>query len=199
MTQAVAAEQLRISERWVRELIRRVRKRGDRVVVHGLQGKASSRRVDGKVRQRAVRICQNEYGDFGPTLAAEYLAGRHGIVISKESLRKWLIEAGVWRAKPRRIQEVHVWRPRRSCRGELVQWDTSIHDWLEGRSLEPIKLPTEECIGRTLGTEASGDSFTAVGSQTGKSCRRRVLRSKRDWIFFDSWTCPVSLSARVSN
>lgn len=140
LTQAAGAEQLGITERWIREMIRRMRKRGDRVVVHGLDGKPSARRLDGKLRDRAVRLYRSEYGDFGPTLAAEYLNEQHGIAVSKETLRSWLIQAGVWNAQPRRIQEVHVWRPRRSCRGELVQWDTSIHDWLEGRSLAPIKL-----------------------------------------------------------
>jgi transposase len=140
LTQAGAAGHLGISERWVRELVRRVRRRGDRTVVHGLQGKVSPRRMSGKARARALRIYRKEYGDFGPTLAAEYLAEQHGITVSKETLRKWLMEAGEWQAKPRRIQQVHVWRPRRSCCGELVQWDTSIHDWLEGRSLGNLAL-----------------------------------------------------------
>ncbi len=72
-----------------------------------------------------MKLYGSEYRDFGPTLAAEYLAERHAIVLSKETLRKWLIQAGTWRAKPRRVKEVHTWRPRRSCRGELVQWDTN--------------------------------------------------------------------------
>ena len=140
LTQRAAAEQLGISERWVREMVHRVRKRGDRAVVHGLRGKVSKRRLDGKLRDRAVSLYRKEYGDFGPTLAAEYLAEKHKISVSKETLRKWLIQAGAWKAKPRRVREVHMWRPRRSCRGELVQWDTSIHDWLEGRGRDPIKL-----------------------------------------------------------
>lgn len=140
LRQAAAAVQLGISERWVRELVRRIREQGDVAVVHGLQGKASHRRTAAKVRERAIRLYRKEYGDFGPTLAAEYLAERDGLTVSKETLRKWLIQAGAWRSKPRRSKQVHVWRPRRSCRGELVQWDTSIHDWLEGRSQEPVKL-----------------------------------------------------------
>lgn len=140
LTQRAAAEQLGISERWVRELIRRVRKKGDRAVVHGLRGRPSKRRIAAKTQARAVELYRKEYGDFGPTLAAEYLAEKHGIAVSKETLRKWLIAAGTWTAKPRRVTEVHLWRPRRSCCGELLQWDTSIHDWLEGRSPEPIKL-----------------------------------------------------------
>jgi len=118
----------------------RVRKRGDRAVVHGLRGKPSQRRLKAKLRERAVALYRREYADFGPTLAAEYLAEKHRITVSKETLRKWLIQAGAWKAKPRRVKQVHTWRPRRSCRGEWVQWDTSIHDWLEGSSREPLKL-----------------------------------------------------------
>lgn len=140
LTQAEGALQLKLSERWVREMVRRLRKRGDRAVMHGLRGKRSNRRLAKKESQRAVKIYQAEYADFGPTLAAEYLAEKHKIAVSKETLRKWLIEAGVWKVKPRQVKQVHTWRPRRSCRGELVQWDTSIHDWLEGRSREPVKL-----------------------------------------------------------
>jgi hypothetical protein len=88
LTQKAAGEQLGMSDRWVRELVRRMRKRGDRVVVHGLKGKASKRRLERRLRERAIRVYRSEYGDFGPTLAAEYLAKGHGIEVSKETLRK---------------------------------------------------------------------------------------------------------------
>ena len=55
------------------------------------------------------------------------------MVVSKESVRQILMEAGVWKRKRRRVEEVHVWRARRPCCGEMVQWDSSEHDWLEGR------------------------------------------------------------------
>jgi hypothetical protein len=51
-----------------------------------------------------------------------------------------MIQRGIWRAKPRRLCELHVWRPRRSCQGELVQWDTSVHAWLEDRGPEKMYL-----------------------------------------------------------
>jgi hypothetical protein len=140
LTQARGGEHLGLSERWVRELVRRLQCRGDRAIVHGLHGKPSNRRIDRKLEKKAVRLYQSEYNDFGPTLAAEYLAEQHGLAVSKERLRKWLIAAGVWKSKPRRAKQVHTWRARRSCRGELVQWDTSIHDWLEDRSEQPLKL-----------------------------------------------------------
>lgn len=170
LTQRAAAEQLGISERWVREMVRRVRKRGDRAVVHGLRGKPSKRRLKAKVRERAVALYRKEYADFGPTLAAEYLAEKHRIAMSKETLRKWLIQAGAWEAKPRRVKEVHTWRPRRSCRGELVQWDTSIHDWLEGRSSEPIKLIA-------MIDDASNELFARFVAEDSTAEHMRVLRS----------------------
>jgi len=170
LTQRAAAEQLGISERWVREMVGRVRKRGDGAVVHGLRGKPSKRRLERKIRERAVRVYRQEYGDFGPTLAAEYLADKHEIEVSKETLRKWLIEAGVWTSKPRRVKEVHVWRPRRSCRGELVQWDTSVHDWLEGRGREPIKLIA-------MIDDASNELWAQFVAEDSTAEHMKVLRS----------------------
>ena len=133
LTQKQGGEQLGVTERWVRKLLARMRKEGDRGILHRLRGRASNRKIEEKTRQRAVKLVEGKYGDFGPTLASEYLGKREGILVSKETLRQWLMGAGVWKGKKRRVEKVHEWRPRRSCRGELVQWDTSEHDWLEGR------------------------------------------------------------------
>ena len=96
-------------------------------------GKASNRKIALKVQPRAVKIVRAEYSDFGPTLATEDLAEQHDIAVGKETLRQWMIEDGIWKPKRAKVEKVHVWRPRRSCLGELVQWDASEHDWLEGR------------------------------------------------------------------
>ena len=133
LTQKQAGAQLKLSERWVRKLLARLRQEGDGGILHRLRGRASKRRLAEALRQKVVKLVKREYADFGPTLAAEYLAGRHGVKISKETLRQILMAAGVWKRKRRRVEEVHVWRARRACWGELVQWDTSEHDWLEGR------------------------------------------------------------------
>jgi len=86
------------------------------------------------VEQKAVTVLSMPvYAGFGPTLAAEYLENKHGIKASKETVRKWMIGGKLWRAKKEKVKQIHVWRPRRSRFGELVQWDTSEHDWLEGR------------------------------------------------------------------
>jgi len=66
-------------------------------------------------------------------LACEYSRKKHRIAASTETVRPWMMRAKLWRAKEEEVRQVHVWRPRRSRFGELVQWDTSEHDWLEGR------------------------------------------------------------------
>jgi transposase InsO family protein len=124
----------------VRKLLERVGKEGDRGIVHRLRGRPSNRQLPAPLRQQAVARVQESYRDFGPTLAMAYLAKRERIAVSKETLRKWLIAAGVWKARRRRVKQVHTWRPRRECRGELVQWDTSEHAWLEGRGQEPYLI-----------------------------------------------------------
>ena len=133
MTQRQAASELKISERQVRRLLARMRKVGDKAVLHGLRGRSNRRIEDGK-KQEVIEILKRDvYQGFGPTLASEYLAKKHQLGVSKETVRKWMREAGLWRSRQRRIEDVHMWRTRRERWGELIQWDTSEHDWLEGR------------------------------------------------------------------
>ncbi len=134
ITQKQAAAELELTERQIRRLLIKLKKAGDRAVIHGLRGQASNRRIREKTREKAVRLLSRQvYRGFGPTLASEYLASRHNLHIGRETLRQIMIGAGLWRSRQQKVQAVHQWRPRRSCRGQLVQWDTSEHDWLEGR------------------------------------------------------------------
>jgi transposase len=178
LRQREAAEQLKVTDRWVRQLLRRVRREGDRGVVHRLRGRASPRRLGERKRGKILKLVKAKYRDFGPTLAAEYLGEEDGIAISKEALRQLLREAGLWRAKRRRAEEVHVWRPRRSCRGELVQWDTSEHDWLEGRGprlqlVAMIDDATSMAYGRFVRQDTTEENM-------------RVL-----WGYLEQWGRPV--------
>ena len=134
ITQKQAAEELGLSVRQVKRLIYALKKRGDKAVIHGLRGKPSNQRIAQTVEAEAIRILSGDlYQGFRPTLASEYLADKHGIQASKETVRQWMVRAKLWRVKERKVNAVHVWRPRRNRFGELVQWDTSEHDWLEGR------------------------------------------------------------------
>jgi biotin operon repressor len=141
ITQKQAAEELGITERHVRRLLRELKRRGDKVVAHGLRGLPSNRKISADTeREAAAILSQPVYRGFGPTLASEYLAKKHGIEVSRETARQWMVRAKLWRASEQRVEEVHEWRPRRSRFGELVQWDTSIHDWLEGRGEEILLI-----------------------------------------------------------
>ena len=138
ITQKQAATELGLSVRWVRKLLWRLRAGGDGALRHGLRGRPSNRKTPEAVKRRAVELYRKKkqaklWHDYGPTLAAEELAEQNEITISRETLRQWLIEAKLWCRRRARVEQVHVWRARRARYGELVQWDTSEHDWLEGR------------------------------------------------------------------
>ena len=141
ITQKEAAAELGMTERHVRRLLRQLKCRGDKVVAHALRGFPSNRKISADTEQEAVTILsQPVYRGFGPTLASEYLAKKHDIEVSRETVRQWMIAAKWWRARKRHVEKVHEWRPRRSRFGELVQWDTSDHDWLEGRGEEILLI-----------------------------------------------------------
>jgi len=128
-----AAHRLRLSDRQVRRLLQRLRTAGDGGLVHRLRGRPSNRKIPERIAERSLaRLRQAAYAGFGPTLASEHLA-RQGLVVSRETLRKWMSAAGLWQTRRRRLQQVHVWRPRRSAFGELVMLDSSPFRWLEER------------------------------------------------------------------
>lgn len=138
ITQKQASVELGLSVRWVRTLLKRLQREGDGGLRHKLLGRASNRKAPEAVKQRVVALFRQKqqaklWHDYGPTLAAEELAEDYGITISRESLRQWLIEAKLWRVRRRAVKRAHIWRPRRARYGELVQWDTSEHNWLEER------------------------------------------------------------------
>ena len=134
ITQRQAAEEIGQTERHVRRLLKQLKANGDKAIVHALRGRQSNRKVDEKVRQTALEILGRKvYAGFGPTLAAEYLAKKHGIHVGRETVRTWMIEGKLWQARSQRMEKIHAWRERRSRVGELVQWDTSEHAWLEDR------------------------------------------------------------------
>jgi hypothetical protein len=133
ISQQAAAEELQVSVRHLRRMLVRLKEEGDRSVIHGSKGQPSRRRIEEAVESAAVKVLSAEvYRGFGPTLASEYLRDKHGIPASKETVRQWMLRAKLWRGKEEKVKEVQIWRPRRSRWGELVQWDTSEHDWLEG-------------------------------------------------------------------
>jgi hypothetical protein len=127
-----AAEILSLSERQVGRLCARVRKEGNRGVIHGLKGLPSNNRLPVALTDEAISIVKQHFCDFGPTLANEHLLDDYEIRVSTNTLRELMIGAGLYNPKAYKPKHRN-WRERRACVGMLVQLDGSEHDWFEGR------------------------------------------------------------------
>jgi transposase len=154
LSQAQAAQLMGVTVRQVKRLVRRYREQGTRGLISHKRGRASNRRIDTAERERYVQLVGEHYADFGPQLAHEYLQREHGFARSVETLRGWMVQAGLWQVKRRRAQRVHHPRQRRECLGELVQIDGSHHDWFEGRSAKCCLIAfIDDATGRVLGAQ----------------------------------------------
>ena len=164
LTQAGAAEQLGLSARWVRKLMGRLRSEGDKGLAHRLRARPSNRGHGAALREQALALIREQYGDYGPTLASEVLAQEHALVVNRETLLQWMSAEKLWKPRRQKLNKVHVWRPRRRHRGELVQWDTSEHDWLEGRGpklylIAMIDDATSELTGRFALSDSTAENM----------------------------------------
>jgi len=133
LLQKEAAKLLGLSVRQVKRLWRKYRKQAAKGLVSAKRGKASNHRLDAGVVQQALNLVKKKYSDFGPTLAHEKLVEADKIRISRESVRKIMIEEGLWKPRRKKKEQVHQMRERRACFGELVQIDGSDHAWFEAR------------------------------------------------------------------
>ena len=130
---AAAADVLNLTRRQVHRLLRRFREDGPSGIRHRARGRAPNNRIGETRRARALGLVRESYADFGPTLAAEMLAEHHGLKVSRETLRKWMVEDGLWLSRKHR-KVFHQSRLRRECHGELIQIDGSDHRWFEDRA-----------------------------------------------------------------
>jgi transposase len=166
-----ASELLGVSYRQVKRLWRRYQAAGDRGLVHGLRGKRSNRQSESSLRERVLARYAESYADYGPTLAAESLA-EEGHVVAVTTLRRWLVQAGLWQR--RRVRKQHRRRrARKECFGELVQMDGSHHDWFEGRRAWAVLMvmiddATGRIYARFFEEETLEAAFTMFGNYAGK-------------------------------
>ncbi len=109
-------------------------------------------------------MIREQYGDDGPTLASEVLAQEHALVVNRETLLQWMSAEKLWKPRRQKLNKVQVWRPRRRHRGELVPWDASEHDWLEGRGpklylIAMIDDATSELTGRFALSDSTAENM----------------------------------------
>ena len=142
-----AAELLGISQRQTYRVLKRIKQEGSSGIIHKLRGKRSNRGYPEVLKEKVIQIYRKNYSDYGPTLFSEQLVINHNISVDHETIRKWLraeaITTSMRRKRPHRKR-----RERRSCFGELLQFDGSHHDWFEGRGAESCLL---NCVDDSTG------------------------------------------------
>ncbi len=134
LTQREAARMLGLTSRQVRRLRRAYEQDGARALASKHRGRPSNRRLSSELRREALATVRSQYVGFGPTLAHEKLTELHGLRLSVETLRHWMIEDGLWVPRARRAPRIQQPRRRRPCRGELIQIDGCDHEWFEERA-----------------------------------------------------------------
>ncbi len=133
-----AAGVLNVSLRQTQRLLARYEDGGGAALIHKSRGRPATNTFNVGVRDYVLELLRQNYRDFGPTLASEALLERHSVEVSRETLRKWMVEAGLWLSRKQR-RTFHQPRLRRESYGELVQIVGSQHRWFEGRG-EPCTL-----------------------------------------------------------
>src|ERR1700731_1047159 len=137
-TEVSAAAILGLSTRQTRRLVVAYRDGGGGAMIHKARGRTSNNQLHAGIREYVVELVRSRYADFGPSLAAEVLLAKDGVKVSRETLRKWMVEDGLWLSRKQR-RSFHQPRLRRESYGELIQIDGSDHRWLEQRG-EPGTL-----------------------------------------------------------
>lgn len=132
------ARLMAVSERQAKRLLKRYRKRGAAGLQHRSVGRPSHRRKPAAFRRKVLAVVRREFaGDatherFGPTLAAEHLHDEYGLTVHHETLRRWMLAAGLW-SRTRQAPSHRKRRERKAHFGELIQMDGSFEPWLEER------------------------------------------------------------------
>jgi hypothetical protein len=152
LTQVEAARMLNLGVRQVQRLCVAVAQQGADGLVSRKRGRPSSRRFPDQFRRAIVTLISAHYSDFGPTLASEKLLERHKIKVSNETVRKLMIQAGIWQTRAQRKPKVQQPRLRRPCFGELIQIDGSDHRWFEDRAKPCVLLVfIDDATGQLVG------------------------------------------------
>lgn len=131
-----ASKLICLSIRQVKRIKAKVVKSGIKGIVHGNRGKESNGKICLELIEKTKDLLKTKYPDFGPTFASEKLEELHQIKLSKETVRRILIECDLWKPKSRKIKIQRSWRPRKDCFGEMEQFDGSYHHWFEDRAEE---------------------------------------------------------------
>lgn len=189
LSKSRAAKELNISRRQVHRIYKKFLEHGEKALVSKKRGRSSNHQLSAVTKARVLEIISCEtYSEFGPTFMSEKLEQWHGINISRETVRKMMIQEGFWTDKRKKRPVIHQQRRRRNCRGELVQIDGSPHAWFEDRG-EPcaLLLFIDDATGRTYGrffeVEESSAYMILLSEYIKKWGKPQSLYSDRHGIF----------------
>ena len=182
LSQREAAERLGVGVRQFKRLVRAWKRRGDGGLISCRRGRAAPHRLADGTRLRIERLLRETDPDFGATLAAEKLAERDGIVVSRETVRRIQTRLKLHRPKQRDEKRVFQLRDRRPRFGELVQIDASPHDWFEGRGPRcTLIVFIDDATSRLLALRFAPAESTKAYLET---LRDQVLRHGRPLAFY---------------
>jgi transposase-like protein len=189
LTQREAARMLGLTSRQVRRLRRAYERDGPGGLASKHRGRPSNRRLPCELRREALATVRSRYEGFGPTLAHEKLTELHGLRLSVETLRHWMIGDGLWIPRARREPRIQQPRRRRPCRGELIQIDGSDHEWFEERAVRCTLLVfVDDATGalmelRFCESESAFSYFTAMRSYLEQHGKPLALYSDKATVF----------------
>lgn len=167
LKQREGAQLLGLSYRQTKRLMKRYRMRGAKGLVHGNAGRRSHHSKPEGQREKALELVRKHYGGapgerFGPTLAAEHLKQEHGLEVDHETLRRWMVGAGLW-SRERKSRAHRRRRPRKTNFGAMLQMDGSFHSWLEKRGGRACLINlVDDATGTTMAWFAEEETTWAV-------------------------------------
>ena len=170
MTIREASEVMGVSYRQGRRIYKRYREEGGRGLIHRNRGQPSNRRKPSELKGKILALYREQYWDFGPTLAAEKLEERDEYEVDHETLRRWLLAAGLWKRQRKRAKHRQQ-RERKARFGELIQMDGSHHRWFEDRG-------DEECL-MGMVDDATGRTLALLSEEETTAAAMKVLRA---WV-----------------
>jgi transposase len=170
LSRTSAADVLGLSLRQVHRLYRRYLAGGDKGLVHGSRGRPSGRKLDQAQQEKAMELYRSTYRGFGPTFLAEKLGENHGIWVSHDTLRRWLIGEGLLE-RCRKGRRSRRRRLRKERLGQMVQMDGSHHAWFESRGNKCCLMVTvDDASGQIRGHFYSGETLFAAFDIFGRWC-----------------------------
>lgn len=164
-----AATVMAVSYRQAKRLYGRYRAEGAKGLKHRSAGRPSNAARDPRERERILAVIREKYSGgveerFGPTLAAEHLSSEDEVRVHHDTLRRWMLAAGLW-SRARKRSPYRRRRERKAHFGELVQLDGSFHPWFEQRGAPSCLLTmVDDATGRSLGAFSGQETiWAAVG------------------------------------